>query len=57
MSASKKAKQSGLASLKEMSELTKVPITTLNDWRKTKPITFDVLLVGAVEIKKRQTDE
>ena len=54
MSASKKAKQGGLASLKEMSELTGVPVTTLTDWKKTKPVTFDVLVIGAAEKKKRQ---
>ena len=54
MSASKKAKQKGLASLKEMSELVAVPVTTLTDWEKTRPITFDVLIVGAAEKKKRQ---
>ena len=54
MSASKKAKQGGLASLKEMSALVAVPVTTLTDWEKTKPITFDVLIIGAAEKKKRQ---
>lgn len=54
MSASKKAKQGGLVSLKEMSEITGVPVNTLNDWEKTKVITFDVLVIGAAEKKKRQ---
>ena len=54
MSASKKAKQGGLSSLKEMSELVAVPVTTLNDWVKTRPVTFDALVLGAVEKKKRQ---
>jgi hypothetical protein len=54
MSASKKAKDGGLKSLKEMSELTAVPVTTLTDWEKTKPVTFDVLVIGAAEKKKRQ---
>lgn len=56
MSASKKAKQRGLASLKEMAELTDTPVTTLTDWVKTRPKRFDALILGAVEIKKRKAD-
>jgi hypothetical protein len=52
MSASQKAKDGGLKSLKEMSELTSVPVTTLTDWEKTKPITFDVLILGAIKKKE-----
>jgi len=53
MSASKKAKDGGLKSLKEMSGLVAVPVTTLTDWEKTRPITFDALVIGAAEKKKR----
>ena len=56
MSASKKAKQGGLVSLKEMAEILKAPKTTLNDWEKTKPIIFEALVIGALELKKRKTD-
>ena len=54
MSASKKAKQGGLASLKEMAEVLHAPVTTLNDWEKTKPIIFDALVIGSLELKKRK---
>lgn len=53
MSASKKAKAAGLDSLKEMSELVGVPVTTLNDWVKKKPKTFEALAIGAAELKQR----
>ena len=56
MSASKKAKDGGLNSLKELSKLSGVPVTTLNDWEKTKPIVFSTLVIGSVEKKKRQAD-
>jgi hypothetical protein len=55
MSASKKAKDGGLKSLKEMSQLVDVPVTTLTDWEKTRTVTFDALVIGAAEKKKRQT--
>ena len=54
ISASKKAKAGGLKSLREMSEIINIPKTTLNDWEKTKPVAFDALIIGAVELKKRQ---
>ena len=54
MSASKKAKNGGLKSLKEMSGLVDVPLTTLTDWEKTRPTAFDALVTGAVVKKKRQ---
>jgi hypothetical protein len=56
MSASKKAMQGGLASLKEMAEILKAPKTTLNDWEKTKPIIFEALVIGALALKKRKVD-
>lgn len=56
MSASKKAKAGGLTSLKEMAEILKAPVTTLNDWEKTKPIIFDALVTGAAAIKNKRLE-
>jgi hypothetical protein len=52
MSASKIARESGLESLRELSKISGVPVTTLNDWEKTKPMTFSVLVIGAAAVKR-----
>lgn len=56
-SASKKAKEGGLASLREMSEITGVPVTTLNDWSKTRQKTFNILIFGSMKKKEMNNEE
>jgi len=48
MTASKQAKQAGLKSLAQVSELTEIPLRTLHDWTKTKPRLFLIILKGCV---------
>ncbi len=44
-------KKSGLSGLKELSDITRVSIQTLNNWSKDKKELFKCVLAGAVVIK------
>ena len=46
MTASKKAKELGLKSLTQVSELTGQSLQTLTNWFKDKPELFEVVLIG-----------
>lgn len=48
MTASKKCKQAGLKSLAELSQITGRSKRTLQEWNKTSPIFFKIVLDGAV---------
>jgi len=47
---SQKAKQAGLKSLAQVSELTGVSFQTLNNWAKNKPDLFKVVLIGCKQL-------
>jgi len=49
MKASQQAKQAGLKSLAQVSELTGVSFQTLNNWANSKPDLFEVVLLGCVD--------
>ena len=49
MNASKEAKAAGLKSLTQMIQLTNVPRSTLEDWARVKPVTFNIALFGCVK--------
>jgi len=52
------AKTEGLKGLKELSELSEKPEQTLIGWAKRSPVLFYVLVLGAVELKRRnQADQ
>ncbi len=51
MTAAKMVKQYGLKSMKEFSQLSAVPISTLNNWYGVKQQQFKVLLLGAYLLK------
>ena len=51
MKASEQAKQAGLKSLAQVSELTGVSFQTLNNWSKHKPQLFAVVLLGCAELR------
>jgi hypothetical protein len=51
MTASEHAKQAGLKSLVEVSELTGVSHQTLNNWHNDKPKLFAIVIAGCVSIK------
>lgn len=46
MTASEKAKKTGLVSLSQVSKMTGVSTQTLNNWFKNKPQLFDIVLKG-----------
>jgi len=47
------AKSMGLKSLKQVSEMSGVGVSTLHDWAKTKPKLLRIIIVGcAFEIKR-----
>lgn len=48
MKPSEYLKHMGFDSLKQLSELTKVPVITLQVWYKTKPVLFKTLAAGAI---------
>jgi len=52
MTAAQQAKQYGLKSLLEVSELTGVSTQTLNNWHNDKPRLFSIVLAGC-SAKKR----
>ena len=56
MTASKQAKESGLTSLTEVSELTKQSPQTLINWYNDKPELFEVVIFGCV-VKQAKTSK
>ena len=44
------AKSMGLKSLTQVSNLTGVSLNTLTNWHRDKPLLFDVVLLGCVEL-------
>ena len=54
MTASEQCKEAGLKSLAEASEISEVAVSTLNDWHRTKPKLFEIVVIGATELKRRQ---
>ena len=57
MKPSERAKQAGLDSLEELAEMTGQSVQTLNNWSKNKPKLFDVVLAGAVQIKRHDLQD
>ena len=51
--ASQRAKQLGAKSLKQVSTATGVSFQTLNNWYNNKPALFDVAVIGAVEMARK----
>ena len=51
MTPSKQAKQAGLTSLAELSEISHVPVSTLRDWFNNYPKRFSFLCESAMLIK------
>lgn len=56
MTPSKQAKQAGLSSLAELSEMTHVPVTTLRDWHSKQPERFAFLCRAAWLVKIQDVD-
>lgn len=54
MTASQTAKAAGLASLKELTEMSKQSPQTLTNWYNNKPELFDLVVKGAVVIKLKK---
>lgn len=52
MSPSEQCKQAGLKSLAELSKISGTPVSTLNDWHRTKPFVFKSLVFYAANLKK-----
>ncbi len=52
MTASRMAKEAGLESLKEVSEISQVSRRTLADWFHNYPQRFKIILLGCAEEKK-----
>ena len=48
MKCSEEVKLAGVKSLRQFSEITGVPVTTLRDWHKNKKKLFEILLKGSV---------
>jgi hypothetical protein len=53
MKPSEKCKAAGLKSLAELSEITGRSVRTLEQWSKQSPIFFNIVVVGAVSVKKQ----
>lgn len=51
MTPSKKAKQAGLSSLAEVSQMIGKPPQTLNNWFNDEPELFDIVIIGC-SVKK-----
>ena len=48
MTASKQCKKAGLKSLAELAQITGRSIRTLQEWHKTSPVFFKIVLDGAI---------
>lgn len=55
MTASEQCKTAGLASLKELAEMSGQSTQTLSNWHTNKPELFDLVVKGAVIQKKQDT--
>ncbi len=53
MTPSKQAKQAGLNSLAELSEISHVPVRTLQDWFNNYPQRFNFVCIGAALVKAK----
>ena len=53
MTPSKKAKQAGLNGLAELSEISHVPVRTLQDWFNNYPKRFNFVCNGAALVKAK----
>lgn len=51
MTAAQLAKSFGLSSLTEVQKITGVNRQTLDNWYKTKPILFNIVLQGCIAVK------
>ena len=49
MTPAQQAKDLGLKSLKQVSELSDTPLSTLHDWARTRPKLFHVILLGCLK--------
>ena len=56
MTPSKQAKDAGLKSLKQVSEMTGKPVTTLHNWHKDSPQLFRIVLIGCAALDEREED-
>jgi hypothetical protein len=54
---SQQAKQEGLKSLSQVSEMTGVSLQTLTNWAKNKPDLFKVVLAGCKSLKTEGTKQ
>jgi hypothetical protein len=54
MTPSQQAKAAGLKSLAEVTRVTGMPRSTLNDWHKDKPRCFEAILEGARVLIERE---
>jgi hypothetical protein len=54
MSPSDQCRKAGLDSLAEFSRISGESVTNLVNWHKSRPLRFELLLIGAAEKKKRQ---
>lgn len=57
MTASKQAKELGLKSLNQVSELTEQSLQTLINWHKNKPKLFDIILNGCIPNNTKELKE
>ena len=53
---SQQAREAGLKSLLEVSEITGVSIQTLSNWAKSKPDLFKIVILGAAEASRIAED-
>lgn len=54
MTVAKYAKDAGLKSLAQVSELTGVTRSTLYDWFETKPKLFEIVILGCVKSTEKE---
>jgi hypothetical protein len=57
MTPSQQAKETGLKSLSQVSELTGVSLQTLTNWHKHKPLLFNVVCMGCKTIHESNVEQ
>lgn len=57
MKPSEKAKLVGFKSLEELSEISRESVQNLNNWSKTRPYRFELILKGAIAKKAEMACE
>jgi hypothetical protein len=57
MTPSQQAKQAGLKSLSQVSELTGASLQTLTNWHKHKPLLFNVVCMGCLAIHESNVEQ